>query len=304
MPFTIIRDDITRVKADAIVNTANPLPIYASGTDQKIYEAAGAERLLAERQKIGVIAPGQAAYTAGFDLPVRYIIHTVGPLWIDGSHQEEETLASCLRESLKLAEKLNCLSVAFPLISTGVYGFPKQLALKIFTSVIYDWLMESDMLVTLVVYDQQSFDISTKLFGSIEDHLTESEVFPYDDVSFEQAVKPSEESFHDYLWQLILASDMTNPQIYHRANITKQHFSKIVSNRDYLPSKNTICALAIALKLDIEMLKLLLEKAGYSLSKAKEFDNAVRYFVEREMYNIIDDNIILFDNHLELLGTM
>lgn len=136
MPFKIIRNDITRVRADAIVNTANPEPCYASGTDAAVYTAAGADELLAERKKIGSISPGEAAVTAAFQLPANYIIHTVGPAWIDGKHGEYDILRSCYRKSLLLADQLGCESIAFPLIATGVYGFPKDQALDIALSVI------------------------------------------------------------------------------------------------------------------------------------------------------------------------
>ncbi len=304
MPFNIIRNDITKVKADAIVNTANPLPIFGKGTDEKIYRAAGVKELLKERQKIGRIERGRAAVTGAYNLDAKYIIHTVGPVWIDGLHNEEEILSSCLKESLMLATELNCESIAFPLISTGVYGFPKELALKIFTGVIYDFLMTSDMLVTLVVYDDESFNISTKVFSHVDDYISDYENVTIGTEPFEEAIKVMEMSFHDYLLQLIIDSNMSNPEIYRNANITKQHFSKIISNKDYNPSKNTICALSLALQLDIDDLELLLEKAGYSLSGSKQFDLAIRYFVNNGMYNIMEDNMILFDNGLELLGTI
>ena len=129
MPFQIIRNDITKVKADAIVNTANPEPIYGSGTDSAIYKAAGKRQLLAARKKIGEIAPGQAAWTEAFRLDARYIIHTVGPAWAGGHQGEREILHACYANSLALAAKLSCESIAFPLIATGVYGFPKDRAL-------------------------------------------------------------------------------------------------------------------------------------------------------------------------------
>ncbi len=302
MPFNIIRNDITKVSADAIVNTANPLPVYGRGTDEKIYQAAGAEQLLREREKIGVIEPGRAAVTGAFNLKARYIIHTVGPWWRDGCHQEAETLTSCLRECLRLATELNCESIAFPLISTGMYGFPKDLALKIFTGVIYDFLLGSDMLVTLVVYDDESFDLSTRVFPAVEDFITSKEITP--GISFEEAIRVREQSFHEYLLQLIIDSNMTNPEIYRGANLSKQHFSKLLSNKVPNPTKNTICALGMGLKLDLETLEVLLSKAGLGLSDAKPFDLAIRYFFENGMYNVMENNMILFDNGLEQLGNV
>ena len=171
MPFQIIRNDITKVKADAIVNTANPHPKIGSGTDSAIYKAAGEELLLAERMKIGDIPVGQAAVTSAFHLDAKYIIHTVGPVWVDGTRGEEQALSSCYTESLKLAESLSCESIAFPLISTGVYGFPQDLAIRTATSVIYDFLMDSDMMVYLVVFGRKAFSLSGKLFQDIKAYI-------------------------------------------------------------------------------------------------------------------------------------
>lgn len=122
MPFQIIRNDITKVKADAIVNTANPKPRIGRGTDSAIYAAAGKEQLIAAREKIGDIAPGQAVHTSAFALNAQHIIHTVGPVWVDGSHGERDILRSCYENSLALADSLGCESIAFPLIATGTYG--------------------------------------------------------------------------------------------------------------------------------------------------------------------------------------
>ena len=176
MPFKIIRNDITRVEADAIVNTANPEPRYAGGTDAAIYKAAGAEDLLAERRKIGRIAPGEAAVTSAFRLPAKYIIHTVGPEWIDGRHGEYDILRSCYRKSLHLADQLGCESIAFPLIATGVYGFPKDQALEIALSVIREYLEGSDLDVILVVFGRGSYQIAAGLTEQIEEYIDENYV--------------------------------------------------------------------------------------------------------------------------------
>jgi O-acetyl-ADP-ribose deacetylase (regulator of RNase III) len=176
MPFQIIRNDITKVKADAIVNTANPDPIVGGGTDSAIYAAAGEKELLAERQKIGEIQPGQAVSTDAFRLQAKYIIHTVGPSWIDGQHGEREILHACYENSLSLADKLKCQSIAFPLIATGVYQFPKDEALQIALSEINKFLLSHEMEVILVVFDQKAFELSTKLSGSIQEFIDENSV--------------------------------------------------------------------------------------------------------------------------------
>ena len=171
MPFKIVRNDITKVKADVIVNTANPNPICASGTDLAIYEAAGKEQLLAERAGIGKIARGDIAVTGAYNLKAKYIIHTVGPVWTDGKHHEFEILENCYRKSLQKALKLECESIAFPLISTGVYGFPKNKALQIAVSVFSQFLTENEMEIILVVFDKRSFQLSGQIVGDIDSYI-------------------------------------------------------------------------------------------------------------------------------------
>lgn len=174
MPFQIIRNDITKVAADAIVNTANPAPRYATGTDRAVYMAAGAEKLLAERKAIGEMRRGEVHVTDAYGLNAKYIIHTVGPVWIDGTHEELQTLASCYRKSLHLAEKLGCRSIAFPLISTGVYGFPKDKALDIALSEIRTFLETSEMDVTLVVFNRSAYQLSETLTESVRQFIDDN----------------------------------------------------------------------------------------------------------------------------------
>lgn len=173
MPFQIIRNDITKVKADAIVNTANPKPIIGSGTDQAIYKVAGEKFLLEERKKIGCIEPGHVVFSNAFNLNAKYILHTVGPAWIDGTKGEREILRSCYAKSLEMAAKLGCASIAFPLIATGVYGFPKDEALQIALSEINSFLLAHDMKVILVVFDKRAFELSGRLVENIEEYIDE-----------------------------------------------------------------------------------------------------------------------------------
>lgn len=176
MPFQIIRNDITKVKADAIVNTANPRPVIGRGTDSAIYAAAGEDQLLSERKKIGDIEPGCAVSTPAFNLAAKYIIHTVGPAWIDGSHGERDTLRSCYAKSLELAAELDCESIAFPMIATGVYGFPKDEALNIALSEVGRFLLTHEMKVILVVFDRKALELSKNLVGGIEEYIDEHSV--------------------------------------------------------------------------------------------------------------------------------
>ena len=178
MPLNIIRNDISKVKADAIVNTANANVAVGAGVDQAIYEAAGFDELLAERAKIGPMKPGQAAATPAFALDAKYIIHTIGPAWQGGNYHERETVASCYRESLRIADELHCESVAFPLISTGTFGFPKDEALRIAVNEISSFLFTHDMTVHMVVYDKEAFVISGKAFPDIKEFIEEEDVKP------------------------------------------------------------------------------------------------------------------------------
>ncbi len=173
MPFQIVRNDITRVVADAIVNTANPYPRIGRGTDSAIYQAAGIERLMEARKKIGSIPRGQAAATPAFNLHAEYIIHTVGPSWRDGQQGEEETLRGCYRNSLALASELGARSVAFPLISSGSYGFPKEKALQIALDEISTFLMTHEMQIYLVVFDRHAVQLSRQLVGAIDEYIDE-----------------------------------------------------------------------------------------------------------------------------------
>lgn len=176
MAFKIIRNNIINVSADAIVNTANPKPAYASGVDSAIYKAAGARKLLKERKKIGDIEPGCAVSTPAFKLSAKYIIHTVGPEWQGGDAGERETVKNCYVNSLNLAKELGCESIAFPLIATGVYGFPKEDALRIAINVFSDFLIDSDMEITLVVFDEKSFVLSDKIFAGVETYIDDNYV--------------------------------------------------------------------------------------------------------------------------------
>lgn len=177
MPFKIIREDITKVSADAIVNTANPLPVYADGTDSAIYKAAGEKKLLAERKKIGKIGIGEVAVTPAFELSAEYIIHTVGPSWSGGNQGEYDQLASCYRKSLLIANQLGCKSIAFPLISTGIYGFPKDRALDIALKTFRDFLNENEMDITLVVFDKNAFELSRTFTENVKQYIDDNYVY-------------------------------------------------------------------------------------------------------------------------------
>jgi macro domain protein len=322
MPFEIVRNDIVNMKVDAIVNTANPRPIIGAGTDKAVHDKAGA-RLLLARKEIGNIAVGEAAITPAFDLDANYVIHTAGPIWRDGRSGEEELLASCFRNSLGIAKKKACESIAFPLISSGSYGFPKPLALKIAVREISSFLMENEMQVYLVVFEKQSFELSEKLFKSVSSYIDEnyvsekinaeykmSNLRSYE-LLFEASDTPRygticsnpnldgmlenlDKGFSETLLALIDRTGKKDSEIYKRANVDRKLFSKIRNNVNYKPSKATALAFAIALELDLDETSDLLSRAGYALSQSSKFDVIVRYFIENKKYDIFEINSALF----------
>lgn len=336
MPFQIIRNDITKVKADAIVNTANPDVAVGRGTDRAVYNAAGRDRLLAERKKIGIMHPGQAAHTPAFNLNAKYIIHTVGPAWIDGNHDEREILHSCYEKSLNLAAELSCRSIAFPLIATGSYGFPKDEALQIALAEIDRFLLSHEMEVILVVLGRKAFELSEKLVGDIEEYIDEhgiaklheaeygiwygnerwgrpeqnkasailsAPLFPdVSGMSLDEVLERSEDTFQQRLFKLIEESGMDDVTVYKKANIDRKVFSRIRCKEDYKPTKKTAVAFAIALQLDIPAMLDLLSRAGIAFSPSSKFDLIITYFVTNKVYDIYEINAALFKYGQPILG--
>lgn len=323
MPFEIVRNDIVNMKVDTIVNTANPRPIIGAGTDKAVHDKAGA-RLILARKEIGNIAVGEAAITPAFDLDANYVIHTAGPIWKDGRSGEEDLLASCFRNSLGIAKKKACESIAFPLISTGSYGFPKPLALQIAVREISSFLMENEMQVYLVVFEKQSFELSEKLFKSVSSYIDANYVSDkmnleygtskvrrrnYEDMllhesSYEITSKmPNldgmlnnlDRGFSETLLDLIDRTGKKDSEIYKKANVDRKLFSKIRNNVNYKPSKATALAFAIALELSMDETDDLLARAGIALSQSNKFDVIVRYFIENKKYDIFELNSVLFE---------
>lgn len=175
MPFEIVRNDIVNMQVDAIVNTANPRPVIGSGVDSAIHAAAGPE-LLKAREAVGELVVGEVAETPAFALPAKYVLHTAGPVWVDGTHREEELLRACYKNALERAAELGCESIAFPLLSTGNYGFPKDLALQVAIQEFGAFLLQNDMLVYLVVFGEEAYRLSSSLFSSVQSYIDENYV--------------------------------------------------------------------------------------------------------------------------------
>lgn len=416
MSFKIVRNDITKIKADAIVNTANPEPIYSAGTDSAVYIAAGAGKLLEERKKIGRIAEGDVAVTPAFDLDAKYIFHTVGPIWQGGDYGEKETVSKCYLNCLNKAKELELESIAFPLLATGTYGFPKAEALLIATSVFSSFLAENELEITLVVFDNESFALSDKIFAGVDQFIDEnyvdektSEEYSYKHIagaagamagaaacsaafvaasaaeptaepaeyiadecaeepaeirdeeealelrrarrrelierdrkerrglfglrnkavtaecaappvaaedgdrnrstakaaaprSLEDVVKNVSETWQESLLRMITEKGYTDTEVYKRANVDRKLFSKIRSNKDYQPKKNTAVAFALALRLNLDETKDFLMRAGYAFSPSSKFDLIIEYSIDHGVYDLMLINCALFDHDQPLLG--
>ena len=338
MPLEIVRNDITKMKVDAIVNAANESLLGGGGVDGAIHRAAG-PRLLAECRTLGGCETGKAKITRGYNLPAKLVIHTVGPIYEDGSFGEKELLESCYRESLILAKENDCESVAFPLISSGVYGYPKDQALKVAIDVISDFLLENEMMVYIVIFDKAAFKIGEKLFRDIAEYIDDNYVDEHTDyyrealrknltvaprakrlnakacqlelcecqampveADLDAKLKQIDESFSQMLLRKIDEKGYTDAECYKKANIDRKLFSKIRSDVHYKPSKTTALAFAISLELSLAETEDMLKKAGFALSHSNKFDIIIEYFISRGNYNVFEINEALFAFDQSLLG--
>ena len=391
MPLKIVRNDITKMNTEAIVNTANGHPTVGTGCDYAVYTAAGYDELLTYRkEKIGPVKEGEVFLTPGFGLPAKYIIHAVSPLYINGENGEEELLRSCYRKSLALAAEKGIRSIAFPLISTGGFGYPKEEGMRIAVDEINAFLLTSEMLIYLVVFDERATRMGKNLYPDLESYIdrnyvvlkheeeyseaaygameeryessyaptaagnvpprldearakavrkvretkrlsdflrdrrpgkkrdTQEELhsaFPPSpsvkgslearDAAIEdleeklsQRMKHMADTFPEYLLYLISEKGMENAEVYKRAIVDKKVFSKIKNNPDYHPQKLTALCLCIGAKLNLDESRDLLSRAGYALSPCDKTDIIFSYFIEHEIYDMIELDIQLEEHGL------
>lgn len=335
MAFKIVRNDITKMHVDAIINTANEAPQYSNGVDTAVYKAAGEEELLAEREKIGWMKEGDVAITQGFQLPAKYIIHAVSPCYIDGTFDEETKLRSCYKKSLELAYENKCKSIAFPLISTGSYGYPKEEGMRIAVDEINAFLLKHEMIIYLVVFDNASTKLGLNLNPNLEAYIDQNYVhnkqkeeyddrflecrcmaaprsFDYcdmDDDSYEDFIEDNKsalqermehisDTFQQYLLYIMEEKGLKPADVYKRAIITKQLFSKIKLNPDYHPDKATAMRLCVGAKLNIDETKDLLGRAGYALSPCDKRDIIFSFFIENHVYDMLEIDIALEEHDL------
>ena len=332
MPFSLVRNDIVNMRVDAIVNAANSSLAPGGGVCGAIFAAAGHTALEKACRAIGHCDVGSAVITPGFDLPARYVIHAVGPIWQGGSRGEADLLHSCYTRALHLARENGCESIAFPLISSGIFGYPKPQALRVAINAIEEFLLKYEMQVYLVIFDRAALLISEQLYENIQRYIDDryvelrafprqaAEALPHARQRAEQADLPLaapcatpgkrslddllghlDESFSRMLLRLIDEKGMTDVEVYKRANLDRKLFSKI-RKEGYNPSKQTALALAIALRLNLDETKDLLGRAGYALSHSNKFDIIIEYFIEEGVYDIFAINEALFAFEQRLLG--
>lgn len=380
MPFSIVRNDIARVHADVLVNAANTRLAEGGGVCGALFTAAGREQMRAACDAIGGCPTGSAVVTPAFNLPARWCVHAVGPIWRGGGHGEEAALRSCYQSMFARVAELGARSVAYPLISAGIYGYPAEAALAVARDETRAFLAEHDDIeVTLVVFDRSTVRLGSALEQEIREYIDDEYVaqsphvrrrgaelerearwaagaaapaaakpeaedaesaarkvdffassFMGDDaeesvpdgVAFracslatpvptagaaptelEDLLEHLDAGFSETLLALIDQRGLVDAEVYHRANLSRQLFSKIRSNPAYRPTKPTAVALAMALELDVPATQDLLSRAGLTLSRTSKFDVIVRFFLERGIYDIYQLNEALFAYDQPLVGS-
>lgn len=411
MAFKIVRNDITKMNTEAIVNTANDHANVGTGCDSAVYKAAGYDELLAYRtEKIGFVPEGDAFITPGFELQAKYIIHAVSPLYMGGNEGEEEKLRSCYRKSLQLAKENEIHSIAFPLISTGGFGYPKEEGMRIAVDEIKAFLLNNEMDIFLVMFDDKAKSLGKRIFPDLEEYIDQNyvenkrreeygegafesaradagttelpsnermverrrrrgeearrqetadfsvgsmpppkasaampkelkasglgsifkkrkaaeatppmqadrmmppmeDLADYEEEDFfdfetehesrlEERMKHISDTFSQYLMYLIQDKKMENADVYKRAIVDKKIFSKIKNNVNYHPQKLTALCLCVGAKLNLDESKDLLARAGYALSPCDKTDIIFSYFIENEIYDMIELDIQLEEHGL------
>lgn len=335
MPFSIVRNDIARMHADVLVNAANERLAAGGGVCGAIFDGAGASEMAAACAQIGRCPTGSAVTTPGFDLPCRWVVHAVGPIWRGGTHGERELLRSCYRSVFAEVVRLGAASVAFPLISAGIFGYPVREALDVARAEASAFLDDyPDVEVTLVVFTRDVVAQGVALLGELREYVDDAYVdgsphlrdrsaelrelctpepcpaappsaaggpVPPDELA--ERLEHLDASFSEALLALIDERGLTDAQVYRRANLSRQLFSKIRSQPDYRPSKPTAVALALALGLTLPQTQELLAHAGLTLSRSSKFDVIVEFYLARGVHDVMAVNEALFAFDQPLLGS-
>ena len=331
MPFEIIHSDITKIQADAIVNPTDGRFSGFGGTDRTIHKAAG-PRLGQACRSLGTLCQSEIVVTDGYDLPCRYVFHTMGPVWAGGRKNEGMLPRACYLNALLKAGEMGLSSIAFPLISSGTFGFPKNHVLSIAAAAIRDYLTATDgeLRVFLCVYDRNAYEIGRRV--ELERFLCSAREIPLTAPApanrrFKEAAMPEraapvchesmpcgapqslndwlkrqDDSFAVTLLKLINRKHMTEVQCYKRANVSKKTFWKINNDPKYKPSKPTVLAFAIALELPLKETEDLLRTVGFSLSHSSTFDMIIEFYIRQGIYDIYEINAALYQFDQVCLG--
>ena len=335
MSFSIVHSDITQMRVDAIVNPTDSRFSGSGGVDLAVHQAAGPDLAQACRQ-LKALRPSEIEVTGGYDLPCKYVLHTVGPVWKGGWANEQALLRSCYLNALFRAAELGAESIVFPLISAGTFGFPKDRVLSVAAEAIRDFLSlrDEDMQVFLCVYDRNAYRVSRR--GELERFLNSARMEPLGKampmpesrsqrIAMPQAVEsaaceeamsceaPAPQSLEDWLkhqddtfavtlLKLIDKKHITEVQCYKRANVSKKTFWKINNDPKYKPSKPTVLAFAIALELSLPETEDLLRTVGFSLSHSSTFDMIIEFYIRKGIYDIYEINAALYQFDQMCLG--
>lgn len=315
MPFLLFQGDISLFKVDAIVNAANSNLKMGGGVCGAIFKGAGVASMQQACEDLSPVKTGNVAITGAFNLPSKHVIHAVGPVWEGGKRQEEQLLISCYQKALALAQEKGLKSIAFPLISAGIYGYPKDQAYAIAVSTILAFLERHELTVYLVLFEEKFFADAQQRISNlgqyVQKNLSETDpeiLFSMNECKsyvfepLDAMLTEVEQSFSQSLMHLIREGGLDEVAVYKGANIDRRHFSKIRSNDDYQPTKRTVIAFAISLKLTGLETRELLKKAGFSLSHSYVFDIIIEYFIENKLYDIHTINEALFTYEQPLLG--
>ncbi len=321
MALQVIRNDLARVATDAIVIPANPSVKIGGGTENSIYMAAGKEKLLAARQKIGELQPGEVAATEAFDLQAKILFHAVSSVWTNDD-TDLKNLRACYEKSLKLAYEKNCRSIAFPLLGTGNNRIPKEKSLLAAVATIQKFLATNDMEVILVIFGQKTFELATNFFGTVQSFIDEHSEKKILQQEYSQRITP-QNFFTEYKdekilqnilnhWgkdfklrinELVTASGLSNKEIYMQADVLKKVFYDAINFMKCTPTKRILLALIFSLKLSLPDAIDLLARAEYMLKSNDATDEIVVNFLRRKIYDVDEINSVLENKGLKKLGS-
>ena len=323
MKLKIYQQNIVKMKVDALVNSANPQPWHGSGTDHSIYDAAGPE-LLEARKKIGILAPGTAAITKGYNLDAKYVIHAVARMWEDGQHGEPETLRNCYENALKLASEYHCKSIAFPLLGTGYYKYPIKEGLQIALSVCQNYALthhDQELTIYLVVFHPEGVKLARSIFNDIKPCVTTGEKYriyeeeyepwyerrpdlknPYCSNAVVDIDSNAAVSFTEQLEQMKMASGKSKVDIYKGCQMLPGTFNNYLTGKRK-PSKDQVFKIAIGLELGYDDAELLLSKAGYEFTDAPK-DQIVKSYLEKGIWDPMKIDEALYEQTGDVLCSM